>query len=97
MTYSLEWDVYGLDGKVIYAKGYKINPGDLVKLDHTPVVIDGEDPGQVKWFGRKWGARPDVVLLVTDGVSTAGHSDPASLKEAVTVSAAASARAPTSR
>jgi len=67
MTYDLEWDVHGLDGEVLYPKGYKINPGDHIYMDHVPVVIDGFDPEQVRWFRKKWGKRLDVALLISDG------------------------------
>jgi len=67
MTYELEFDITDASGNVIYPKGFRFNPLEYVYLRETLVVIDGDDPGQVKWFERKWNDRPDVMLLLTGG------------------------------
>jgi len=67
MSQELEWDIRGADGKVIYPKGTRINPGDYVRLSRVPVVIDASDPSQVEWFLKRWGKSINVALLLTNG------------------------------
>lgn len=50
MTYTLDRDLADSDGKVIYPKGYTFNPLDYITLPGGLVIIDGDDPAQVKWF-----------------------------------------------
>lgn len=50
MTYTLDRDLSDADGKVIYPKGYTFNPLDYTTLSGALVVIDGNDPAQLKWF-----------------------------------------------
>ncbi len=50
MTYTLDKDIVGLDGKVIYGKGYSFNPGDYITLSNGMIVINGENRREVEWF-----------------------------------------------
>lgn len=47
-TYTLEDDILDHNGNVLFAKGTRYNPADYVKLGRY-VVIDGNDPKQVKY------------------------------------------------
>ncbi|MBT1077242.1 hypothetical protein [Geobacter grbiciae] len=68
MTYTTEIDVPDGKGGVLYPKGYTFNPLDYVTYPKTLVVIDGTDPGQVKWFAAsEYDKRLDVTLLLTEG------------------------------
>jgi len=50
MTYSLDRDLTNAENKVIYPKGYTFNPLDYITLLGWLVIIDGDDPSQVRWF-----------------------------------------------
>ena len=50
MTYTLDRDLVDADGKIIYPRGYTFNPLDYTGLSGGLVIIDGDDPAQVKWF-----------------------------------------------
>ena len=68
MSYTLENDVPGKDGKIIYPKGYRFNPLKYIDYPITLVVIDGSDSDQVQWFqNSKYAKNYRVRLLITDG------------------------------
>jgi len=68
MTYTLQIDIPDGKGGVLYPKGYTFNPLDYVSFTKTLVVINGNDPEQVKWFaGSEYGKRIDVMCLLTEG------------------------------
>ncbi len=68
MTYTLETDIPDGKGGILYPKGYTFNPLDYVSFTRTIVVINGNDPEQVKWFaGSEYGKRIDVMCLLTEG------------------------------
>jgi len=68
MTYTLQIDIPDGKGGVLYPKGYTFNPLDYVSFTKTLVVINGNDPEQVKWFARsEYGKRIDVMCLLTEG------------------------------
>lgn len=50
MTFTLDRDLVDQDGKVIYPRGYTYNPLEYVTIPGGLVVIDGDDPDQLKWF-----------------------------------------------
>lgn len=50
MRYTLDEDIIGADGKVIYAKGFTFNPLEYIKLSYGIVVINGESREEVEWF-----------------------------------------------
>lgn len=68
MTYTLKMDIPDGKGGVLYPKGYTVNPLDYVTFTKTLVIIDGNDPDQVKWFASSgYKGRIDVMLLLTEG------------------------------
>jgi conjugal transfer pilus assembly protein TraW len=68
MTYTLQMDIPDGRGGVLYPKGYTFNPLDYVTFTRTLVVINGNDPEQVKWFAAsEYKGRVDVMLLLTEG------------------------------
>jgi conjugal transfer pilus assembly protein TraW len=68
MTYTLQMDVPDGKGGILYPKGYTFNPLDYVAFAKTLVIINGNDPEQVKWFAAsEYKNRLDVMLLLTEG------------------------------
>lgn len=50
MAYTLDRDLVDGDGKVIYPRGYTFNPLDYISFPGGLVVLDGDDPSQIKWY-----------------------------------------------
>ena len=50
MTYRLDRDLTNAENKVVYPKGYTFNPLDYITLLGGLIIIDGDDPSQVRWF-----------------------------------------------
>ena len=68
MTYTLQMDIPDGKGGILYPKGYSFNPLDYVAFTRTLVLIDGNDPEQVKWFAAsEYKGRIDVMLLLSGG------------------------------
>lgn len=68
MTYTLQMDIPDGKGGILYPKGYTFNPLDYINFTKTLVVINGNDPEQVEWFGAsEYRGRADVMLLLTEG------------------------------
>ncbi|SNB45430.1 hypothetical protein [Geobacter sp. DSM 9736] len=68
MTWTLQMDVPDGKGGILYPKGYRFNPLEYVTFAKTLVVINGNDPEQVKWFaGSEYKGRMDVTVLLTEG------------------------------
>ena len=68
MTYTLQIDIPDGKGGVLYPKGYTFNPLDYINFTKILVVINGNDPEQVKWFAAsEYKGRVDVMLLLTEG------------------------------
>jgi len=68
MTYTLPFDIPDDKGGILYPKGYTYNPLDYVKFTQTLVVINGDDPDQVKWFTHsKYADTSSVMLLLSEG------------------------------
>jgi conjugal transfer pilus assembly protein TraW len=68
MTYTLDRDLLDGDGKVIYPRGFTFNPLDYVSFSGGMLVIDGNDPVQVKWFKETpYADNHQVRLLLSDG------------------------------
>lgn len=68
MTWTLAADIPDGKGGVLYPQGYTFNPLDYISFTKTMVVIDGNDPAQVKWFATsEYKGRIDVMLLLTEG------------------------------
>lgn len=68
MTWTLQMDIPDGKGGILYPKGYTFNPLDYVAFAKTLVVINGNDPEQVRWFAAsEYKGRIDVMLLLTEG------------------------------
>ena len=68
MTYTLTHDLKDGSGRVLYPRGYKVNPLQYVNFVGGVVVIDGSDPKQVEWFEKSpYFANKLAILLLTDG------------------------------
>ncbi len=68
MTYTLDRDLTGKDKKVLYPKGYRFNPLDYMPFTIGLVVIDGNDPTQVKWFkDSPYSSNHKMKLLLSGG------------------------------
>jgi len=50
VTYRLQEDLVGADGKPAFPKGFAVNPLEHVWLSGNLVFLDGSDPEQVAWF-----------------------------------------------
>jgi conjugal transfer pilus assembly protein TraW len=50
VTYRLQEDLVGVDGKVAFPKGFAVNPLQHVWLSGNLVFLDASDPEQVAWF-----------------------------------------------
>jgi conjugal transfer pilus assembly protein TraW len=70
MTYTLDQDLVDGNGKVIYPRGFTFNPLDYVSFPGGLLVIDGDDPSQIKWFEETPYAQNHRVLLLLAG----GHA-----------------------
>jgi len=68
MTYTLERDLLDGDGKVIYPRGFTFNPLDYVSFSGGILVIDGNDPAQLRWVKKtSYADNHQVRLLLSDG------------------------------
>lgn len=68
MTYTSEFEIKDSDGRIIYPKGYTINPLDYVTYNDTIVIINPTDERQLKWFEESaYKDKLNVRLLITDG------------------------------
>lgn len=72
MTYVTEIDVPDGRGGILYPAGYRFNPLDYLTYPKTIIVINGNDPAQVKWFKESgYSGRVDVMLMITEGTFAA--------------------------
>ncbi|MBI5178177.1 MAG: hypothetical protein HZA04_02850 [Nitrospinae bacterium] len=61
-------DIPAPGGGILYPKGYRFNPAELIFLPNILVVIDGADPAQVAWFqSSPYVDDPRTMLLLTGG------------------------------
>ncbi|MBU0665271.1 MAG: hypothetical protein KJ990_12100 [Proteobacteria bacterium] len=68
MTYTLDHDIPGEDGEIMFKQGLTWNPLDYVSLPGGLVVINGEEPKQVKWFEKSpYYQNRQIKLLVSGG------------------------------
>lgn len=65
-TITVEQDILDDKGRVIAAKGQRINPLDHVPLRQSLVFLDGDDPAQVAWALR-WTTPLNAKLILTKG------------------------------
>lgn len=68
MTYILPFDIPDGKGGILYPRGYTFNPLDYIHFNKTIIVINGDDPDQVKWFTHsKYAGEIKTMLLLTAG------------------------------
>lgn len=63
-TITVERDIADDKGRVIIAAGTRVNPLDTVPLRAPLVFIDGDDPVQLAWAARRFGATRAKLILV---------------------------------
>lgn len=66
-TYTLDHDLVDGNGKVIYPRGFTFNPLDYVSFPGGLLVIDWDDPSQIKWFRQTPYATDRRVRLLLAG------------------------------
>jgi len=59
---TLAQDIVDADGKVLFLKGTRVNPLDIVSLNKTLLFFDGSDEGQVEW-ARAEGDKTAWILV----------------------------------
>jgi conjugal transfer pilus assembly protein TraW len=64
LTLVLPQDIVDAQGKLIYAKGTKINPLTYTKSKKILLFLDGDDPEQVNWALNEHQQRGDLAKLV---------------------------------
>ncbi|MGB3222838.1 MAG: hypothetical protein WBB23_08550 [Desulforhopalus sp.] len=66
-TYTLDQELVDGNGKVIYPRGFTFNPLDYVSFPGGLLVIDWDDPSQIKWFRKTPYATDHRVRLLLAG------------------------------
>ena len=70
MTYTLDHDILGENGEIMYQRGLTWNPLDYVSLPYGLVVINSEDRKQVEWFVKSpYNKNRQQKLLITAGLA----------------------------
>ncbi|MDD3816315.1 MAG: hypothetical protein PHZ02_16925 [Desulfocapsaceae bacterium] len=68
MTYTLDHDIPGENGEIMYQRGLTWNPLDYVSLPDGLVVINSEDAKQVEWFEKSpYYKNRQIKLLISAG------------------------------
>lgn len=68
MTYTLDHDIPGENGQIMYPRGLNWNPLDYVSLQGPLVVINSEDAKQVEWFLKSpYNKNRQIKLLISAG------------------------------
>ncbi|MCK9293497.1 MAG: hypothetical protein M0P70_00305 [Desulfobulbaceae bacterium] len=68
MTYTLNHDIPGEIGEIMYPRGLTWNPLDYVSLPDGLVVINSEDAKQVEWFEMSpYYKNRQIKLLISAG------------------------------
>ena len=63
-TITVEQDLRDGKGRVVVARGTRVNPLDTVPLRQRLVFLDGDDPAQVAWATRRTTALNAKLILV---------------------------------
>jgi conjugal transfer pilus assembly protein TraW len=63
-TITLDADVTDDKGRIILAKGMRVNPLDTVLLRHKLVFLDADDPAQLDWALASFRANDAKLILV---------------------------------
>ena len=70
MTYTLDHDILGQNGEIMYQRGLTWNPLDYVSLPGGLVVINSEDARQVEWFLKSpYNKNRQQKLLISAGLA----------------------------
>lgn len=70
MTYTLDRDIPGENGEIMYQRGLTWNPLDYVSLPGGLVVINSEDRKQVEWFVKSpYNKNRQQKLLISAGLA----------------------------
>ncbi len=64
-TITVEQDLRDAKGRVIVARGTRVNPLDTVPLRQRLVFLDGDDPAQVAWAMTRTTAMNAKLILVS--------------------------------
>lgn len=72
LTYTVPQDIKDLHGNVIYPKGHKLNPlqvlaGQGISYPLMLLVINGEREAELEWFAQSRFNNPRVKLLISEG------------------------------
>jgi conjugal transfer pilus assembly protein TraW len=68
MTGTIPDDIVGINGEIIYPKGYRYNPMEYVFMRRILVFIDGRDEKQIQWYKKSpYTTDMRTMLLITDG------------------------------
>ena len=63
-TITVEQDLRDAKGRVVVARGTRVNPLDTVPLRQRLVFLDGDDPAQVAWaMGRTTALNAKLILV----------------------------------
>lgn len=63
-TISAEQDIADEKGRIIIARGTRVNPLDTVSLRAPLVFLDGDDPAQLAWASARFGKTNAKLILV---------------------------------
>lgn len=63
-TISAERDIADDKGRIIIARGTRVNPLDSVSLRAPLVFLDGDDPAQLAWASTRYGKTNAKLILV---------------------------------
>jgi conjugal transfer pilus assembly protein TraW len=63
-TISAERDIADQKGRIIIARGTRVNPLDTVSLRAPLVFLDGDDPAQLAWASARYGKTNAKLILV---------------------------------
>ena len=68
MTGTIPDDIVGINGEIIYPKGYRYNPMEYVFMRRILVFINGKDERQIQWYKKSpYTTDMRTMLLITDG------------------------------
>lgn len=63
-TYVLDQDIYDHIGKLIHAKGTKVNPLEFSSLREDLIFIDGDDEAQIKFALQQYRQKQEKLKII---------------------------------
>jgi conjugal transfer pilus assembly protein TraW len=63
-TYVLDQDIYDYIGKLIHAKGTKVNPLEFSSLREDLIFIDGDDEAQIKFVLQQYRQKQEKLKII---------------------------------